>query len=99
MIAVTDQARVKFQEERQRQGKPRLGIQVRFVYGCGGAGFRVTFTDSPDPFESAIDARGISVYLDAQSRETLRGAVLDWEEGAPGGFILRHPDAALVDIC
>ena len=99
MIAVTDRARAKFEEERQRQGKPRLGIQVRFVYGCGGAGFQVTFTDSPHPFESAIDAHGIPVYLDAQSRETLQGAVFDWEESREAGFVLRHPDAALVDFC
>ena len=99
MIAVTDQARAKFQEERQRQEKPSLGIQVCFVYGCGGAGFRVTFTDSPHPLEFAIDAHGIPVYLDAQSRERLHGAVFDWEDGEPAGFILRHPDATLVDFC
>ena len=27
-----------FEEERRRQGKPDLGIQISFLYGCGGAG-------------------------------------------------------------
>jgi Fe-S cluster assembly iron-binding protein IscA len=99
MIEMTEEARQQFFAERLRLGKPALGIQISFLYGCGGAGFRVTFTDSPHSFESTIEAHGIPVYLDAQSRETLHGAVLDWEAGAEPGFILRHPDAALVDFC
>ncbi len=99
MIVITEQARQQFFVERLRLGKPELGIQISFLYGCGGAGFRVTFTDSPHPFESMIEADGIPVYLDAPSREALAGGVFDWDGGAEGGFILRHPDAALVDFC
>jgi Fe-S cluster assembly iron-binding protein IscA len=45
------------------------------------------------------DVDGVRIYLDAQSRETLQGAAIDWEEGSAGGFVLRHPEAALVDFC
>lgn len=99
MIEITERARQQFSIERQRLGKPRLGIQISFLYGCGGAGFRVTFTDAPHPFESVVEADGIPVYLDAQSREALAGAVFEWEDGPGAGFVLRHPDAALVDFC
>ncbi len=99
MITITAQARVKFEEERRRQGKPDLGIQVSFLYGCGGAGFRVTFTDDPHDFQALEDVDGVRFFLDAQSRDTLQGAVLDWDEGPGGGFLLRHPEAALVDFC
>jgi len=99
MITITAGARVKFEEERRRQGKPDLGIQISFLYGCGGAGFRVTFTDDPHDFEAVEDVAGVRIYLDAQSRDTLEGAEIDWEEGPQGGFILRHSDAALVDFC
>ncbi len=99
MITITERARAMFEEERRRQGKPDLGIQVNFLYGCGGAGFRVTFTDDPRDFQVLAETDGVRLYLDGQSRDTLQGAVIDWEEGTQGGFILRHPDAALVDFC
>jgi len=99
MITITRRGRAMFEEERRRQRKPALGIQIGFLYGCGGAGFRVTFTDDPHDFETVEEVDGVRIYLDAQSRDTLQGAAIDWEEGRQGGFVLRHPDAALVDFC
>ncbi len=99
MIEISERARRMFDEERRRQGKPDLGIQISFLYGCGGAGFRVTFTDDPHDFQFLEEVGGVRIYLDAQSRDTLQGAVFDWQEGPQGGFVLRHPDAALVDFC
>jgi Fe-S cluster assembly iron-binding protein IscA len=99
MIAISGLAREMFEEERERQGKPDLGIQINFLYGCGGAGFRVTFTDDPQDVQVLQEVDGVRLFLDAQSRDTLQGAVIDWEEGPPKGFILRHPEAALVDFC
>ncbi len=100
MITISERARAMFEEERRRQGKPGLGIQVSFLYGCGGAGFRVTFTDDPHNFQVLAEADGVRFYLDSQSRDTLQGAVIDWEDGPlQAGFVLRHPDAALVDFC
>ncbi len=98
-ILITGRARAMFEEERRRQEKPDLGIQISFLYGCGGAGFRVIFTDEPHDFGTVEDVDGVRIFLDAQSRDTLQGAVIDWEEGRQGGFVLRHPEAALVDFC
>ena len=53
----------------------------------------------PTAFEAVEEVGGIRIFLDAQSRDTLQGAVIDWEEGPQGGFVLRHPEAALVDFC
>jgi Fe-S cluster assembly iron-binding protein IscA len=99
MITITDNAREKFEQERRRQGRPNLGIRISFLYGCGGAGFRVAFTDDLSDSQVVQEGAGIQIGLDTQSRDALRGAVIDWEEGAGGGFLLRHPDAALVDFC
>ena len=99
MITITERARTMFEQGRRRQGKPDLGIQISFLYGCGGAGFRVTFTDAPHGFQTVDEADGTRIYLDAQSGETLQGAEIDWEEGPDGGFVLRHPDAVLVEFC
>ena len=99
MIEISERARGMFDEERRRQGKPDLGIQISFLYGCGGAGFRVTFTDDPHNFQALEEVDGVRIYLDVQSRDTLQGAVFDWQEGPQGGFVLRHPEAALVEFC
>jgi Fe-S cluster assembly iron-binding protein IscA len=97
MISMSAKARREF-EELRRGGKPHLGIQVGFMYGCGGAGFRVVFTEEPAGV-SRLEIEGIPIALDAESRERLRGAVIDWEETPERGFVLRHPDAALVEFC
>jgi Fe-S cluster assembly iron-binding protein IscA len=97
MISMSATARREF-EELRRAGKPRLGIQVGFIYGCGGAGFRVVFTEEPAGV-SRLEIEGIPIALDAESRERLRGALIDWEETPERGFVLRHPDAALVEFC
>ena len=97
-IDITDQARARFEEERRRTGTPELGIQIAFLYGCGGAGFRVAFT--PDPQGSLItDVEGVRIAVDAESVARLDGAIIDWEAGPESGFVLRHPDAALVEFC
>jgi Fe-S cluster assembly iron-binding protein IscA len=97
MIEMSAEARERF-EGLQRAGRPGLGIQVSFVYGCGGAGFRVVFTEEPQG-STRLDVGGISIAVDAESKERLDGAVIDWEAGPQSGFVLRHPDAALVDFC
>src|SRR5512135_3740687 len=99
MITMSGRALAMFEEERRRREKPDLGIQISFLYGCGGAGFRVTFTDDPHDFGTVEEVDGVRIYLDAQSRDTLQGAAIDWEEGCQGGFVLRHPEAALVYFC
>jgi len=98
-ITITGRARMMFEEERRRQRKADLGIQIGFLYGCGGVGFRVTFTDDPHDFEFVEEVDGVRIYLDAPSRDVLQGAAIDWEEGGQGGFVLRHPEAALVAFC
>lgn len=97
-IAITQRARASFETERHRQSQPDLGIQINFLYGCGGAGFRVVFTEEPQG-PHVINADGIRIALDAEAHERLQGAVIDWEDGQTAGFVLRHPDAALVEFC
>jgi Fe-S cluster assembly iron-binding protein IscA len=97
-IGMAERARALFEEERRRSGAPELGIQIAFLYGCGGAGFRVAFT--PDPQGSHIfDIDGVRIAVDAESFTRLDGAIIEWEAGPEAGFVLRHPDAALVEFC
>lgn len=96
MIRFSDVGLQAFQRERARLAKPGLGVQIAFAYGCGGAGFRVTFTDDPADHHTVQEDRGVRIWLDSQSAAGLDGAVID-HDGT--GFVLRHPDAAIVEFC
>jgi Fe-S cluster assembly iron-binding protein IscA len=97
-IVFTRNARALFEDERRRRGSSDLGIQIGFVYGCGGAGFRVVFRADPQG-SHVVDVEGVRIALDAESRERLDGMIIDSEERPEPGFVLRHPDAALVEFC
>lgn len=96
MIRFSEAGLQAFKEERARFGKPNLGVQIAFTYGCGGAGFRVTFTDDPVDHHEVQEDQGVPIWLDSQSAAGLEGAVID-HDGT--GFLLRHPDAAIVEFC
>ena len=96
MIRFSDAGLQGFQREQRRLAKPNLGVQIAFAYGCGGAGFRVTFTDDPADHHTVQEDRGVRLWLDSQCAAGLDGAVID-HDGT--GFVLRHPDAAIVEFC
>jgi len=96
MIRFSDAGLEAFQRERALLAKPALGVQIAFAYGCGGAGFRVTFTDDPADHHTVQEDRGVRLWLDSQCTAGLDGAVID-HDGT--GFVLRHPDAAIVEFC
>jgi len=96
MIQFSEAGIRAFERERARLAKPAMGIQIAFTYGCGGAGFRVTFTDEPVDHHTVQEDRGVCIWLDSQAAAGLDGAVIDYDGT---GFLLRHPDAAIVEFC
>ena len=75
-IGFTDRTRAVFEDDRQRQESPDLGVRIAFLYGCGGAGFRVAFTRNPEG-SHIVDADGIRIAMDAESVARLDGAIID----------------------
>jgi len=75
-IGFTDRTRAVFEDDRQRQESPDLGVRIAFLYGCGGTGFRVVFTRSPEG-SHVVDADGIRTAMDAESVARLDGAIID----------------------
>jgi hypothetical protein len=59
-IGFTDRTRAVFEDDRQRQESPDLGVRIAFLYGCGGTGFRVVFTRSLE----GVSCRGCGRYSD-----------------------------------
>lgn len=79
----------------------RTFLVVQHVLGCGGAGFRIVFRETPlDGGVLLQGPEGLRISLDAYSRRRLVGAALDYDlEKETEGFRLDHPDAAFASFC
>jgi Fe-S cluster assembly iron-binding protein IscA len=78
----------------------RSVLVIRYVLGCGGAGYRITFTDRL-PGEGMVveTAGGLKICLDDHARSRLTGAAIDYDDKENEGFFLDHPDAAFAAFC
>lgn len=72
------------------------GLRIGFLYGCGGAGYRLTLADGPWPGDLVVQLDGARVFADAVAAEALDGARIVVAEGE---LTLDHPDAVMVEYC
>jgi Fe-S cluster assembly iron-binding protein IscA len=79
----------------------RTVLVIRHVLGCGGSGYRLTFSDRPIEGGRLVEAGGgLVVSLDELSFSRLDGAAIDYDpEKETEGFLLDHPDAAFAAFC
>lgn len=96
MIELTRSAAEEFKLLRQNDKASDLGIHIHFLYGCGGAGYRVTFESPPRILERVFESEGVRIYADGKSASDLEGARIDFQRGE---FLLDHANAAIVDFC
>jgi Fe-S cluster assembly iron-binding protein IscA len=98
-IRVTDRALAALRAEGWEPG--RTCLVVRHVLGCGGSGYRITFSERPLEDGRRVDAGGgLVVWLDPYSYSRLDGASIDYDpEKETEGFLLDHPDAAFAAFC
>ncbi len=79
----------------------RTVLVVRHVLGCGGSGYRLSFSDRP--FEDGrrlVTDGGLVICLDELSFSRLGGAAIDYDpEKETEGYLLDHPDAAFAAFC
>lgn len=79
----------------------RTFLQVRYVLGCGGAGYQLRFADRAleDGHQYPVDG-GLTISLDDYAARRLSGGAIDYdEEKETEGFWLDHPDAAFAAFC
>lgn len=76
-------------------------VKVQHVLGCGGSGFRLTFSDAPLPEGVVVaTASGVRVCLDRYSHARLAGAAIDYDtEKETEGFFLDHEAAVFAAFC
>lgn len=79
------------------EGAGRL-LRIAFTTGCGGSGYRLSFTDAPADGDRVIAIDGLRVALDDMAASRLDGAVIGYDEEEEG-YLLDHPDAVSVAWC
>lgn len=79
----------------------RSVLVIRYILGCGGSGFRLSWAEKPLHEGRSFPAEGgIVISMDDYSWSRLDGAAIDYDpEKETEGFLLDHPDAAFAAFC
>ena len=98
-IRVTDRALEALRAE--GRDPARTVLVIRYVLGCGGSGYRLSFSDRPLEDGRRLAAEGgLTLWLDEYSWARLEGAAIDYDpEKETEGFRRDHPDAAFAAFC
>jgi iron-sulfur cluster assembly accessory protein len=96
IVSLTGKAieRVKATMQREARG-PDFALRVGVVGGgCSGFSYTMGFDNEIKPDDAVTRVDGITVVVDAASREYLQGTVLDYVTGLHGsGFKFENPKA------
>ncbi|WP_341226787.1 iron-sulfur cluster assembly accessory protein [uncultured Arcticibacterium sp.] len=102
MVTVTEQAKNKIAELKQKEGKTELdGIRVSVEGGgCSGLMYDLEFdTEERDNDQVFVD-NGVKVFVDKKSLLYLIGTQLDFSDGLNGkGFQFKNPNASRTCGC
>jgi len=102
MVAVTEKAKDKIIELRQKEGLTdsyaiRVAVQGG---GCSGLMYDLQFDVAQQPNDHIVEDKGIKIYVDKKSLLYLAGTELDFSDGLNGkGFQFRNPNATRTCGC
>ncbi len=95
IVEITDAAANKVAELLAMEGNPELALRIAVrPGGCSGYSYEMFF-DSEIAHDDLRSTNGaVSVVVDAESAQLLRGASLDYKDGLQGaGFSINNPNA------
>jgi iron-sulfur cluster assembly protein len=95
LVTLTEAAAAKLIELTREETDPAVGLRV-YVYsgGCSGYRYGMMLEDQPTADDVRVQARGINVYVDAQSTRLLQGSEIDYVDTLMGaGFTVNNPNA------
>jgi iron-sulfur cluster assembly accessory protein len=95
IVAITDTAAKKVAELLAMEGNPELALRIAVrPGGCSGYSYEMFF-DSEFAHDDLRSSNGpVSVVVDPESAQLLKGASLDYKDGLQGaGFSINNPNA------
>ena len=102
MVTVTEQAKNKIAELKQKEGKTELdGIRVSVEGGgCSGLMYDLEFDTEERENDQVFVDNGVKVFVDKKSLLYLIGTQLDFSDGLNGkGFQFKNPNASRTCGC
>jgi iron-sulfur cluster assembly accessory protein len=101
MITLTDTAAVKVKELLEAEGATDLALRVAVrPGGCSGFSYEMFFDGDFAPDDETAHFGDVAVVVDAQSKQLLEGATLDYKDGLnQAGFSITNPNATRTCGC
>jgi iron-sulfur cluster assembly protein len=102
MVSVTDKAKDKIVELRQKDGlNDNYAIRVAVQGGgCSGLMYDLQFDTAQQANDHIVEDKGIKIYVDRKSLLYLAGTELDFSDGLNGkGFQFKNPNASRTCGC
>lgn len=102
MVSVSDQAKDRIVELRQKEGRTdehHIRVSVEGG-GCSGLMYNLEFASEPRPTDMIFEDKGIKIMVDKKSILYLAGTILDFSDGLNGkGFHFQNPNATRTCGC
>ena len=95
LVTLSDAAVAKLTELTREEADPNVGLRV-YVYsgGCSGYRYGMMLEDQPAEEDIKVESKGITVYVDPQSTQLLKGSEIDYVDTLMGaGFTVNNPNA------
>jgi iron-sulfur cluster assembly protein len=102
MVTVSEQAKEKIIELKQKEGKTEnYGIRVAVEGGgCSGLMYDLAFDAEQQATDHVFEDKGIKIFVDKKSLLYLLGTELDFSDGLNGkGFQFKNPNASRTCGC
>jgi iron-sulfur cluster assembly protein len=94
-INITPAAIAEIKRLHEQENRPELFLRVGIVSGgCSGMSYAMAFDDTPQENDLTYDYDGVTVRLNSEILEYLKGTTLDYKGGMlGGGFSFENPNA------
>ncbi|MDP9022748.1 MAG: iron-sulfur cluster assembly accessory protein [Actinomycetota bacterium] len=103
VVAVTERAATKMKEFLAQEDAASQDVALRVAVqagGCAGFQYALFFDDRRLDGDQEAVQHGVTVRVDAQSANHLRGATIDWKESLEAsGFQIDNPSASSSCAC
>lgn len=102
MITISDAARSRFMEIREKDGMDdTFGIRIAVQGGgCSGLSYKLEFDNKEQPGDQVFEDKGVRIFVNMKSLLYLVGTELDFSDGLNGkGFFFNNPNASRTCAC
>lgn len=101
VVNLTDQAVGKLRELLEAEGDPDLALRMAVrPGGCSGFSYEMFFDSEQEDGDLVEQFDGVTVVVDPQSADRLRGSTLDYKDGLmEAGFAIDNPNVTRTCGC